>query len=203
MSDRPLKEIMSKLIQPHVLGSLVIRDFRMLLGSSFVIYACNIMEMVVLGWLINDMTRSVESVTTGMFLRMAPVLPMSLVAGTLADRYNRRKILIWNQLGGLTTIGIMAFLILSGSIELWHIYAVAPIRGMFFALELPVRRALVMDLVGQDRITNALSIDAMIMMSANILGPLTGGLLIAALGVGSRYISVSSHPLTPPPQATV
>ena len=57
MSDRPLKEIMSKLIQPHVLGSLVIRDFRMLLGSSFVIYACNIMEMVVLGWLINDMTR--------------------------------------------------------------------------------------------------------------------------------------------------
>ena len=188
MSDTPLKKIMSKYIQPHLFGSLVIRDFRMLLGSSFVIYACNMMEMVVLGWLINDMTRSVESVTTGMFLRMAPVLPMSLVAGTLADRYNRRKILIWNQIGGLTTIGIMAFLILSGSIELWHIYAVAPIRGMFFALELPVRRALVMDLVGQDRITNALSIDAMIMMSANILGPLTGGLLIDALGVGSSYI---------------
>ena len=188
MTDKPSHGTVSSPVRQRWFESLLIRDFRILLGSTFAVSASNMMELVVLGWLINDITHSVGSVALGGFLRMGPVLPMSLVAGTLADRFNRRKILIWNQLGSIATIGIMAFLIISGSLELWQIYVMAPIRGVFFALEQPVRRTLVMDLAGQERITNALSLDATILMVASISGPFAGGFLIDALGPGSSYI---------------
>ena len=190
MADRSADGAASVPARQRWFESLRIRDFRLLLGSGLIVYASNMMEMVVLGWLINDMTHSVGSVTLGAFLRFGPVLPMSLVAGTLADRFDRRKILIWNQLGNIVTIGIMAMLLLSGSIELWQIYAMAPVRGVFFALELPVRRALVMDLVGQERITNAFALDATTLMAGSILGPFASGLLIDTLGPEASYLSM-------------
>ena len=190
MADRSTDGAASVPARQRWFESLRIRDFRLLLGSSLIVYASGMMEMVVLGWLINEMTHSVGSVTLGAFLRFGPVLPMSLVAGTLADRFDRRKILIWNQVGNIATIGIMAMLLLSGSIELWQIYAMAPVRGIFFALELPVRRAMVMDLVGQERITNAFALDATILMAGSIFGPFASGLLIDTLGPEASYLSM-------------
>ena len=188
MTDRPAEEAILSPVQYRWFESLRDRNFRLLLGSSLIVYGTNMMEMLVLGWLINDMTHSVGSVTLGAFLRFGPVLPMSLVAGTLADRFDRRKILILSQIGNIATLGIMAMLILSGSIELWQIFAMAPVRGIFFALELPVRRALVMDLVGQEHITNAFSLDATTLMAGSVLGPFGSGLLIDSLGSGASYL---------------
>ena len=188
MADRSTEGVASGPTRHRWFESLLIRDFRLLLGSSVIVYGSGMMEMLVLGWLINDMTHSVGSVTLGAFLRFGPVLPMSLVAGTLADRFDRRKILILNQIGNIATLGIMGMLILSGSIELWQIYAMAPVRGLFFAMELPVRRALVMDLVGREHITNAFSLDAITLMAGSVLGPFGSGLLIDTLGPGASYL---------------
>ena len=192
MADRPTEEAASGTVRYRWYESFLDRNYRLLAGSNVLNYLCNGMEIVVLGWLILDMTGSVWNVTVGAFLRFGPALPMSLVAGTLADRFDRRKILLWNQLGSIATTGMMAALLLTGSIELWQIFALAPLRGVFNAVQQPLRRALVMDLMGQERITNALSLDAAVMMLANILGPIASGRLIDTLGPASSYIAMVS-----------
>ena len=170
--------------------SLRDRNFRLLLGSNLLIYLSNMMEMVVLGWLILDITNSVWSVTLGAFLRFGPVLPMSLLVGTLADRFDRRKLLLFNLAGDMATVGAMALLVSLGSIELWQIYAIAPLRGIFNAVEQPLRRTVAMDMMGQQRITNALSLDASLMMAASIIGPFVSGRLIDTLGPKGSYITI-------------
>ena len=190
MADRPEEGATSAPARQRWFESLVGRDFRLLLSSNLLNYLCNGMEIVVLGWLILDMTDSVWNVTLGAFLRFSPVLPMSIVAGTLADRFDRRKLLLLNQVGSIATTGAMALLLLAGSIELWQIYAIAPLRGVFNAVQQPVRRTLVMDLVGQERLTNALSLDASIMMASNMVGPIASGLLIDVFGPVSSYMAI-------------
>ena len=170
--------------------SLRDRNFRLLLGSNFVVYLCNMMEMVVLGWLILDITDSIWKVSVGAFLRFGPVLPMSLLVGTLADRFDRRKLLLFNLAGDMATVGTMALLVSLGSIELWQIYAIAPLRGVFNAVQQPLRRTVAMDMMGQQRITNALSLDASLMMAASIVGPFASGRLIDTLGPQGSYISI-------------
>ena len=111
MAEGPAEGTASAPARQRWFESLVNRDFRLLLGSNSFNYLCNGMEIVVLGWLILDITNSVWYVTLGAFLRFAPVLPMSIVAGTLADRFDRRKILLFNQLGSLATVAAMALLL--------------------------------------------------------------------------------------------
>ncbi len=180
-----------KLAQLRWYESLRNRNFRLLAFSNLAIYLCNMMEMVALGWLILDITDSVWNVTLGAFLRFGPILPMSLVAGTLADRFDRRKLLLLNQIGNIGTAGLMVLLLTSDSIQLWQVYAVAPLRGVFNAEEQPVRRALIMDLIGPERITNALALDASFMMGASVFGPFASGLLIDTLGAQGSYTAVT------------
>ncbi|MCL0044356.1 MFS transporter [Dehalococcoidia bacterium] len=190
MPDRSTEEEAPGLALHRWFESLVSRDFRLLLGSNFLNHLSIGMELVVLGWLILDITNSVWYVTLGAFLHFAPVLPVSILAGTLADRLDRKKLLLFNQIGNIVTVGAMVLLLIFGSIELWQIYAVAPLRGLFHAVQQPARRALVIDLVGRERITNAIALDGSIMMLCHVLGPFISGFLIDTWGPGSSYIAI-------------
>lgn len=190
MANAPLQEAVGRHASVRWFQSLLDRNFRLLVLSNLLLYICNMMEMVVLGWLILDITDSVWKVTLGAFLRFGPVLPMSLVVGALADRLDRRKLLLFNQLGSIATAGAMAVLLFSGSIELWQIYAIAPVKGVFSAIEQPVRRTLAMDLVGPGLITNALSLDASFLMGASVVGPFVSGVLIDTLGPEGSYATI-------------
>lgn len=118
-------------------------------------------------------------------------LPMPLLApfaGTLTDRFDKRTLLMLTQAASALASVVLAALVLTGAVALWHVYALALIQGSINALDAPTRQAFVSELVPGHLITNAVGLNSATFNSARLLGPGLGGLLIAAFGVGPSFV---------------
>ena len=147
------------------------------------------METVALGIFVFELTGSPFWVAVVGFLRMIPMLLLGPTIGLISDRVNR-KILMGTTLGTLSIVYvIMAFLVISGRIELWHICIGATFAGVMWATDFPVRRAMIGDAVGQDRISTAIGIDMASSNFSRVVGPLGAGAFLATLGVEAAYVT--------------
>ena len=121
-------------------------------------------------------------------VQFAPVLFFSLHGGALADRLDKRKVLIaTNAIGGATSIAI-GILVMGGWIQLWHVYALAGVLGIATAIDGPVRQAFTSELVGHDDLPNAVSLNSANFNGGRLVGPAVSGLLIAAFGTGPSFL---------------
>ncbi len=121
-------------------------------------------------------------------LQFAPLLFLTPVAGVIADRYNRRAILMWTQ-GGMGALAlIQGILVLSGYAQLWHIYVLALLTGMVSALDAPARQIFVGEMVPAGNLPNAVALNSTSFNAARMVGPGVSGLLIAAVGTGWVFL---------------
>ena len=163
-------------------------DFRLMWAARWVHEISRRMELLVLGYLIYELTDSVFQVGLISVFLNGPRPPLSLVAGMLADRLDR-----WRILAGIHTFyllvasGLLALLILD-LIHPWFVFLAIFLQGTAKVLDDPTRRAALFDLAGQARIAHAMSLETITNNGGKILGPLTGGLLIAFYGYTGAFI---------------
>lgn len=144
------------------------------------------MQRVAQDWLVltvlTDDSGVAVGITTG--LQFAPALLLSAWAGLLADRLDRRKLLMATQ----TALGVLAaglgVLVLSGAAQLWHVYVFAFLLGCVSAIDGPARQTFVADMVPADRLSNAVGLNSASFNAARMIGPGLAGLLIAWVGTG-------------------
>lgn len=168
-------------------SSLRSRSFRWYWLGMMGFFAAMQMQMLAQGWLVYDMTGSAMAlglVTAGWGL---PVLVFSLLGGAVADRMDKRRLLMMAQSGiGAITL-VVALLVVSGNIQLWHLMASALASGVVFAFNMPARQAIITELVEDELLMNAIALNSAAMNVMRIGAPALGGVLIGLMGVASVY----------------
>ena len=167
--------------------SLAHRDYRRYATGGFVSNVGTWMQRVAQDWLVLVVTggsASALGITTG--LQFLPILLFSAYAGSLADRLPKRTLLMITQASMAVPAVILGVLALTGSVETWHIYALAFGFGTATAFDAPVRQSFVSEMVGPDDLTNAVGLNSASFNLARVVGPALSGVLIAAMGSGVR-----------------
>jgi MFS family permease len=138
-------------------------------------------------WLLVKLTGSGLSVGLAPALQFAPVLLLGAWGGLLADRIARRRLLMVTQaLMALPAIALWA-LTAAGAVQVWMVFALIAVRGLVTAVDNPARQSFVAELVGPERVVNAVSLNSVVVHSARIVGPAAAGTVIAVAGVGPCF----------------
>jgi len=147
------------------------------------------MDQVTRGWLIYQLTGSPTQLGLATASRGLPLLIFGTVAGALADRSGRKMQLVVAQVTNAALNVILATLVLTGRVEPWHVYLSGFLAGTVQAFQQPARQTLVSDIVGPEKLMNALALNSAALNASRAIGPAAAGGLIAALGVtGSYYV---------------
>lgn len=173
----------------RILEAFQYRDYRFLWISQFSRAGAFWGETVARNWLVWDLTESAKMLG---FLNLSQSIPGILlgpVGGVIADRFNRKKIILMCQSTVLLCYGAMAILLLTGAIQLWHLFVVAAVMGTASTLEMPTRQSLIPRLVPDSRLLNAISLNMVAMNFSRIFGPAGSGLLLAGVGAKGTYIA--------------
>lgn len=164
------------------------RNYRILFPANTVSNIGSWAQRIAQDWLVLELTHSGTYLGIVTALQFAPVLFFSLHGGALADRYNKRKVLIaTNILGGLASLGL-GTLVMSGQIKLWQVFVLASVLGISTAIDAPVRQSFTTEVVGQSDLPNAVSLNSANFNAGRLIGPALSGLLIAAFGTGPSFI---------------
>jgi MFS family permease len=163
------------------------RDFRLLWTGSLIAHIGNWMQQVAQSWLLYELTGSALLVGLNGLIRTAPFLVLSLYAGVLVDRMDRKRLLLWVQsIDLLITLGL-AILIATGMVEVWHIYANSVLASLVGAFQIPAQQALLPHLVPRRDLLGAVGLNSMLRKGTQIIGPSLGGLSVWAFGVAETY----------------
>ena len=175
----------------HTFDALRNRSFRFLWPLNFFSYFTRWMQMTALAWMVLDLTDSPWLVALVGFFGMVPMLLLGIVGGALADRVDRKRLILATQLANLVAAGSMAVLLATGAAAFWHAYLIVLVVGTGSALDGPSRRSSIHDLLGRAGVTNAVALDSMAMHASRMLGPAVGGGLISLIDVTGVYVVVT------------
>jgi MFS family permease len=175
-----------------VLGLFRSASFRLAWGSSLAAAGGQWMERVLSGWL--ALSLGGDAVAVGMVLavRLVPFVLLGLVAGTVADRVSRRRVLMAVATGASALSLFLAWLFASGSAELWHLVAVGLLFGLVQVFDMTSRSPFIVDLVGRERATQAIAVNAVALRFFGAVGALAGGWVIPTIGVSRGYMLVAA-----------
>ena len=135
------------------------------------------------GWLVYDLTDDEFLLGLVSFCQAAPVLVASPVAGALLDRVDRRRVLLVVQLVIAGTMFVLATLVASGAVRIWHVMVLAVVAGTASGFDWPARLSLVPSLVPPAHLQSAVALNAAAINGSRVVGPVVAGLLIGAFGV--------------------
>ncbi|HEY2334620.1 MAG TPA: MFS transporter [Solirubrobacterales bacterium] len=168
-------------------SSLSVPNYRRYFAGQLVSLSGNWMQTVAALWLILTLTGSGVAVGLTTALQFLPMLLFGAWGGLLADRFPKRKLLMVTQvLMALPAIGLFA-VTEAGVVAPWMVFLAVFAMGSVNAVDNPTRQSFVIEMVGSDRVVNAVSLNSVIVQSARIVGPAFAGLLIAGLGVGPCF----------------
>jgi MFS family permease len=167
--------------------SLSVPNYRRYFAGQVISLSGNWMQTVAALWLILNLTGSGVAVGLTTALQFLPMLLFGAWGGLLADRFPKRRLLIVTQvLMALPAIGLFA-VTEAGVVAPWMVYLAVLAMGAVNAVDNPTRQSFVIEMVGPERVVNAVSLNSVIVQSARIVGPAIGGVLIATLGVGPCF----------------
>ncbi len=175
-------------------SSLAIRNYRWFWLSSTASFAAMQMQIVVRGWLVYDLTESALAlglVSAGVGV---PLLLFSLYGGVIADRVDKRNLLITTQAFTAIATLVIAVLISTGAIALWHLIIASVASGVILSFHLPSRQAIVPELVEQRQVMNAVALSSGAMNFNRVVAPALGGVLVGVIGIdGVYYLMVACY----------
>jgi MFS family permease len=168
-------------------SSLSVPNYRRYFVGQVISVSGNWMQLVAQIWLIVQLTGSGVAVGLTAGLQFAPILVLGAWGGLIADRFSKRRVLMITQpLMALPALALWA-LVAAGTVEPWMVYALVFVRGTVNAFDNPARQSFVIELVGHDRVVNAVSLNSVIVQTARIIGPAAAGGMIALAGVGPCF----------------
>ena len=165
------------------------RNFRILFPANALSNIGTWAQRVAQDWLVLELTNN-----NGFFLglvtaiQFAPVLLFSLHGGALADRVDKRKLLILTNIIAAIACYALGFLVLAGIIQLWHVFICAAVLGISSALDAPIRQSFTAEIVGHSDVANAVSLNSANFNAGRLIGPALSGFLIARFDTGPSFI---------------
>ena len=169
-------------------AALTTRNFRIYVAGQLVSNIGSWTQRIAQDWLVLTLTGSATAVGVTTALQFLPTILLGPVGGVLADRYSKRRILLISQsIMGLCA-AVLAVLVLTGSVEVWHIYLLATLLGTTSAVDNPTRQSFANDLVGPDLLRNAISLNSAVFQLGALVGPAISGVLISTVGIGAAFV---------------
>src|SRR5882672_824355 len=146
------------------------------------------MQMVAEAWLVYRLTGSAALLGMAGFASQIPVFFLATLGGTVADRFNRHRILVITQTASMILPLILAALVFTGRVQVWHVMALAATLGVVNAFDVPARQSFVVEMVGREDLVNAIALNSSIVNGARTIGPAVAGILLAAVGEGWCFL---------------
>ncbi|HUM01644.1 MAG TPA: MFS transporter [Thermoanaerobaculia bacterium] len=168
----------------HALRSLRHRNYRLFFGGQLISLIGTWMQNVAQSWLVYRLTGSEALLGLVGFAGLIPIFLLSPFGGAIADRADRRRILIATQTASLCAALALALLTLLGAVTVWHVVGTAVTLGIVNAVDVPTRQAFVPGLVGEQDLPNAIALNSSMFNGARIVGPAVAGVVLSAVGEG-------------------
>ena len=170
--------------------SLRVFNYRLWFAGALVSNTGAWMQRTAQDWIVlTELTnRDAAALGITMALQFGPILLLMPVSGLMADRFDRRRLLIWTQAVQCVLALGLGVLVLSGHVQLWHVYVFALLLGVCTAIDAPARQAFVSELVTDKDISNAVALNSTSFQSARLIGPAVAGVLIAWIGSGPVFL---------------
>jgi MFS family permease len=169
-------------------------DFRRLWLVGFVVFAVRWLEMLAVAVFAYQRTGSPFIVAMLTMLRMLPMALFGALVGAMAERFERRTALILVVMSMLLTSLILALLAWTDALAVWHVALASFFNGFAWTTDNPVRRTMIGEVVGPERMSAAMSIDVGANNASRMLGPIVGGVLLATVGIGGAFaVSVACY----------
>lgn len=163
------------------------RNFRLWFFGQLTSLAGTWMQTIAQNWLVYQLTGSARDLGLVNFVGAIPLVPLTLYAGAIADRFEKRRVIFWCQAAMMALAFLLALLCRTGVVRFWHVLLLAFLLGAVQALDTPARQAFVVELVGREDLSNAIALNSGAFHAARVLGPAAAGVLITVSGVAGAF----------------
>lgn len=163
--------------------SMSVRNYRLYFAGQLISTTGTWMQSIAQAWLVLQITGSGVALGVTVALQFLPVLLVGAWGGLVADRVDKRRLLVGTQAAAGVLALVLGTVTALGVVQLWMIYVLALGLGAVNALDNPARRAFVVEMVGDEHVSNAVSLSSAMFMAARVIGPAIAGLVIAGFGV--------------------
>lgn len=165
------------------------RNYRLFFGGQGISLIGTWMQQIAMSWLVYRLTDSALLLGVVGFTSRIPTFLLASLAGVLADRWNRHRVLVITQTLSMIQAMILAILVLTRTIAVWHIIFLSLSLGLINALDIPTRQSFVVDMIEKrEDLGNAIALNSSIVNGARLIGPSVAGMLIATLGEGMCFL---------------
>ncbi len=168
-------------------AALAYRDFRILWLGACTSSIGTWMQKVAQSWLVLELTNSASYLALDAFLGELPILLFTLIGGVVADRRDRRKLLLASQVVQMTSAFVLAILVFGGWVHIGYVLALSFLSGCAQAFGGPAYQALIPSLVRKEHLPNAIALNSIQFNIARVVGPLLAGVALYALGIASCF----------------
>ena len=168
-------------------AALKVRNYRLFFSGQVVSNTGTWMQRIAQDWLVLQITNSPLAVGITTALQFLPMLLMGLWGGLIADRYPKRRLLLITQTAMGLLAAVLAILTLSGVVQVWEVYLIAFGLGLATVVDNPSRQTFVNEMVPQDLVRNAVSLNSGNFQLARMLGPAVAGVVITLVGSGWAF----------------
>ncbi len=173
-------------------AALAIPNYRRYISGQAISLVGTWMQMAAQSWLVLTLTHSATTLGLIIALQTLPVLLLAPYGGVVADRVDKRKLMIALQSAMGVQALILGVLTVTGDVQLWEIGVLAVVLGLNNAFENPARQSFMLEMVGPESLRNAVSLNSVLVNVARIIGPAVAGLLIATVGEGICFLANSA-----------
>jgi MFS family permease len=184
MTARSPGDKRSALSPSEAFSALRHRNYRLYFAGQFISMSGTWLQMVAQGWLVWRLTGNELAVGTVTACGSLPMLLLSLAGGTLADRVDRRRLLLVTQSLSMVLAALLGFLSLLPGLQIWHVAAVAACLGTVNAFDVPTRQSFVVEMVDREALMNAIALNSLLFNGARVLGPMFASIMVAMPHVG-------------------
>ena len=172
-----------------VFRSMKYRNYRLFFIGQGISLTGTWMQLIALSWLVYRMTNSALLLGLVGFAGQIPTFILAPIAGVIADRYNRKRLLIITQALAMIQALILAVLVLSGNIAVWHIVVLSIFLGLVNSFDIPTRHSFVVEMIdSRQDLGNAIALNSSLFNAARLIGPSLAGILIALVGEGACFL---------------
>jgi MFS family permease len=174
---------------PAVLRALRHRNFQLFFAGQLISLIGTWMQTVAQSWLVYRLTGSAVLLGTVGFASQIPVFLLAPVGGIVADRWRKHPIVVFTQTASMLLAFVLAWLTLSGRVQVWHIITLASLLGTVNAFDIPVRQSFLVEMVGKEDLINAIGLNSSMFNGARVIGPAVAGILVATIGEGWCFLA--------------
>ncbi len=169
---------------PATLRALGYRNFQLFFGGQLISLIGTWMQNIAQAWLVYRLTGSSVMLGAVSFAGQIPIFFLAPLGGIVADRYNRRRVVIGTQAASMLLAFALAGLTLTKTVHVWHVFVLASLLGMVNAFDIPARQSFQVEMVGKADLMNAIALNSSMFNASRVIGPAIAGILVAAIGEG-------------------